>query len=330
MIAGGYGCEIRGSGSAFGSLVVESDTLERRLKLPEGWSADRTGVRTRRYAAPGERTLDLATAAAKAALIDAELSPHELGLVICSTMTPEMPCPATGHRLVDNIGATPCGAFDLTSACTGWLAAMNLAADGIRAGSYQHILVVGADVLSPTIDQDDPKMACLFGDAAAATVVSRSDDPAKGCYYQKLHSDGGQWQAVYQPRCMDDLPKGAPIPERFGLLTMNGLAVFRFAVTTLVHMIPETLAAVGMTIDDIDLVLLHQSNLRIVNSVRLQLDLPEEKCPTVIETTGNTSGGSVGMVLDAQLKAGRVRPGTNILFAAVGGGLSWGASIWKV
>ena len=116
------------------------------------------------------------------------------------------------------------------------------------------------------------------------------------------------------------------MPERFGLLTMNGLAVFRFAVTTLVHLIPETLAAAGITIDDIDLIMLHQSNLRIVNSVRLQLDLTEEKCPTVIETTGNTSGGSVGMLLDAQLKAGRIRPGTNILFAAVGGGLSWGAA----
>lgn len=326
----GYGCEIRGSGSAFGTQLIDSAALERRLKLPVGWSADRTGVRTRRYVESGVRTLDLATEAAKAALIDAELSPHELGLVICATMTPEMPCPATGHRLVDNIGATPCGAFDLTSACTGWLAGMHLAADSVRSGTHQHVLVVGADVLSPTVDHNDPKMACLFGDAASAAVVSRSENPNLGCLIQRLHSDGGQWASVYQPRCIDDLPPNTPQPERYNLLTMNGLAVFRFAVMTLVNLIPETIAAAGLTMPDIDLFLLHQSNLRIINSIRLQLDLNEEKCPTVIETTGNTSGGSVGVLLDAQFKAGRVRPGSNILFAAVGGGLSWGASIWRV
>lgn len=330
MASFGYGCSIRGTGSAFGSVLVESETLERRLKLPIGWSADRTGVRSRRYVAPGTRTLDLATAAAKSALEDANLAPSELGLVICATMTPEMTCPATAHRLVDNIGATPAGAFDLTSACTGWLAGMHLAADGIRTGSYEHVMVVGADVLSPTIDHDDPKMACLFGDAAAAAIVSRSSDPDLGCRVQKLHSDGGQWQSVYQPRCLDDVPSNAPQPERFNLLTMNGMAVFRFAVMTLVHVIPETLAVVGMTMDDIDLVLLHQSNLRIINSVRLQLDLSEDKCPTVIETTGNTSGGSVGVLFDDQRKKGRVPPGSKIMFAAVGGGLSWGASIWQM
>ncbi len=330
MVSAGHGCAIRGTGSAFGSVLMESGTLEKRLKLPDGWAADRTGVRSRRYAAPGVRTLDLATAAALAALEDSGISPRALGLVICATMTPEMSCPATAHRLVDNIGATPCGAFDLTSACTGWLAAMHLAADGIRAGTYDHVMVVGADVLNPIVDQDDPKMACLFGDAAAATIVSRSQDATKGCVIQQLHSDGGQWSAVYQPRRIDDLPENTPQPERYNLLTMNGMAVFRFAVMTLVHMIPETLTAAGMTMDDIDLVLLHQSNLRIINSVRLQLDLSEEKCPTVIETTGNTSGGSLGVLFDAQRRLGRVRPGTNILFAAVGGGLSWGASIWRV
>jgi 3-oxoacyl-[acyl-carrier-protein] synthase-3 len=326
----GYGCRIVGTGSALGGQSVPSHHYEDRLGLRRGWVAERTGVVDRPVATEGERTGVLGAAAARQALEDAEISAKELDLVICATMTAEMNCPATSQRIVADIGGVPCGAFDLTSACTGFLAGMHLAANGIRAGAYRNVLVVGSDVLSSIVNQDDPKMAALFGDAACAAVLSRADDPNLGIISQKLRSDGSQWAYIYQPRCAADLPPHVEEPERYGYLTMNGLAVYRFAIETLTRMVPVTLADAGMTMDDVDLVLLHQSNLRIVERVREALHLDASKCPTIIERTGNTSGGSLGVLLDDVRRDGRVRPGTNILLAAVGGGLTWGASIWRV
>lgn len=326
----GYGCIIRGTGSALGSTEVRSPELEIRLGLRTGWIEERTGVAVRYIVAPGERNTDLAVRAAQTALFDADLDPKKLGLVICATMTAEMACPATAQRVVDQIGGVPCGAFDLTSACTGFLAGMNIAANTVRVGAAEHVLVIGSDVISPTIDPNDPKMIPLFGDAAAAAVVSRGPDSQRGCIVQQLASDGGQWASIYQPNCRADLPPLVKPPERYGYLTMNGLAVFRFAVETLTHIIPEVLKEAGLTINDADLILLHQSNLRIIEPVRQHLGLTEEKCPAIIQRTGNTSGGSVGLVLDSVRREGRMKPGMTVVLAAVGGGLSWGASVWKV
>jgi 3-oxoacyl-[acyl-carrier-protein] synthase-3 len=330
MVLPGFGCVIRGTGSALGSIEVSSTTLEERLGLRPGWIEERTGVRTRNVAAPGERTTELGVRAAKAALEDADLDPQRLGMVICATMTPEMPCPATGQRIADLIGAVPCGAFDITSACTGFLTGMNLAANTIRVGAAEHILVVGSDWLSPTIDPSDPKMVPLFGDAATAAVLSRCSDPHLGCQVQHINADGGQWASIYQPRCEADLPPGVKPPETYGYLTMNGLAVFRFAVETLIRIIPEALAAAKLTLEDADLILLHQSNLRIIDPVRQHLGLCEDRCPAIIHRTGNTSGGSVGLLLDSVRREGRLKSGMTVVLAAVGGGLSWGASVWRV
>lgn len=326
----GFGCCIRGTGSAFGSRFVDSAVIEDRLNAPAGWCADRTGIRSRYHAADGERTTDFAVRAAERALADSGIAPGELDLVICATMTPEMCCPASAHRLIDRIGATPAGGFDLTSACAGYLSGMQLAADSIRVGTHRNVLVVGSDVLSPTIDLDDPKVAGLFGDGAGATLLSRDDDPNRGCVAQLMGSDGGQWDAVYHPRVPADIPPGMPPPAQYDRLVMNGLAVYRFATSKMIEIIPQALAKAGLTLADADVVLLHQSNLRIINNVRLEFSWDEEKCPSIIETTGNTSGGSVGTLLDAQWRAGKVRPGMTVVMAALGGGLSWAASVWRV
>ena len=326
----GYGCQIIGTGSALGGQSVASHIYEDRLGLRRGWVAERTGVVDRPVAVEGERTGVLGAAAARQALENAGISAKELDLVICATMTAEMNCPATAQRIVSDIGGVPCGAFDLTSACTGFLTGMHIAANGIRAGAYRHVLVVGSDVLSDIVDQNDPKMAALFGDAACAAVVSRSDDPNKGIVTQKICSDGGQWAYIYQPRCPADLPPNAEEPDRWNLLTMNGLAVYRFAIETLTRMLPKVCDNAGLSIDDMQMVLLHQSNLRIVERVRDALNLDANRCPTIIERTGNTSGGSLGVLLDAVRREGKITPGSHILLAAVGGGLSWGASIWRV
>lgn len=326
----GYGCEIRGTGTALGSVAVQSSDLEEKFGLRNGWVEDRTGVQVRYLVGPGERTTDLAVRASEAALESAGLAANQLDLVICATMTAEMPCPATAHRVVDRLGAVPCGAFDLTSACTGFLSGMHMAANGIRAGAYNHVLVVGADVLSPTVDPNDPRMMPLFGDAAGAAIISRSKDAKLGCLAQRLRSDGSQWSALYQPQREEDIPPGMKPPERYGYLCMNGLAVFRFAVEALTQIIPETLADAGLSIGEADLVLLHQSNLRIIEPIRATLGLSEETCPAIIQNTGNTSGGSVGLLLDEVNRQGLLHPDMTVVLAAVGGGLSWGASVWKI
>jgi 3-oxoacyl-[acyl-carrier-protein] synthase-3 len=325
----GFGCSIRGTGTAFGSRVIDSAMIEERLGAPAGWCADRTGVRSRTHVGEGERTTDLAVRAAEAALADAGLPARAMGLVICATMTPEMPCPAVSHRVIDRIGATPVGGFDLTAACSGYLTALQLAADTIRTGTYEHVLVVGSDVLSRHIDPDDPKVAGLFGDGAAAAVLSRDPDPERGCLAQLVGSDGGQWDAVYHPRCPADIPEGYPPPPQYDRLVMNGLAVYRFATDKLIEIIPVVLQSSGRTVADVDLALLHQSNLRIINNVRLEFGWSDEKCPSVIETTGNTSGGSLGMLIDAQRKSGRLTAGQTVVMGAVGGGLCWAASVWR-
>jgi 3-oxoacyl-[acyl-carrier-protein] synthase-3 len=328
--SGGFGCFVRGSGTSRGSINLTSQELEGRFQLGEDWIVERTGVESRPIATAGVGTNELAALAAEAALADAGVSAKDLGLVICATMTPEMPCPATCHRVIDRIGATPCGGFDVTAACTGFLAGMSLASNAIRAGAYEHVLVVGADLLSRIVDQADPRMAVLFGDAGAAIVFSRADERERGCLVQHLGSDGGQWGLIYQPSGPDDLPPGVKPPKQYGFLTMHGPSVFRFAVTTLCKIIPEALAAAGMTVADADLVILHQSNMRIIEKVRSELGLSADRCPAVIQSTGNTSGGSVGMVIDAVRKEGRLKPGMVVAFAAVGGGLCWGASVWRV
>jgi 3-oxoacyl-[acyl-carrier-protein] synthase-3 len=322
------GVRISGTGIALPQRVVGNAALEAQLGLTAGWIEERTGVRERRVATE-ERPIDLGFTAGAAALADAGIAPDEIDLLLFATLTPEMPTPASACRVAERLGAVPCGALDLSVACTGFVAGLGFAADAIALGRCRHVLVIGAEVISRVVDWTDARTAPLFGDAAAAAVVSPSDDPRQGCLFQHLGADARDWHDLFVPREAADLPPGREPPPCYNTIQMTGRPVFRFAVSTLDRILPEAAAACGLGLRDLRRILLHQSNARIIDKVRADLGLPPEQVPVNIDRYGNTSAASVGLVLHEARQRGDLRPGDLVLFGAVGGGMTWGTSLWR-
>lgn len=330
-MAMGRGTWIAGTGMAVPPRVLSSAELGARLGLTEEWIVERTGVRERRVAEGDCRPFDLAVRAANGALKDAGVPADALDMVICASMTSEMSCPATACRVADAIGARGAGAFDLSAACSGMVIGMNLADNGIRTGAFRHVLVVAADVLSEIVNWDDRKVAPLFGDGAAAMVLSAIDDETRGCLYQKMGSDGSRWTGVYVPRRESDLPPGAnKSVVAMDRLHMDGAAIFRFAISTMPALLREAMSAAGVTASDLRVVFLHQSNLRILDKVREEMGFTKDQIPITIDRFGNTSAASIGMCLHEARKAGRAGAGDTVLFGAIGGGLTWATNVWRM
>ncbi len=326
------GVKIAGTGIAVPERVLTNADLEKIVDTSDEWIVQRTGIRERRIVDEQTSTTDLATEAARMAIEHAGLKPGELDLVICATITPEMLCPASACRVVDNLGAIPCGAMDVSIACTGFVAALNMAANFVRTGMYRHIVAIGADALSEATDWEDRRTCVLFGDGAGAAVVSASDDPEQGCVYQTMHSDGGKWRELYLPRKPRDLPdEGGPeFTGKFNTLQMNGREIYKFAVNTMQASIEDAMDACGLTPADVKIVIPHQSNARILTSARDKLGLDEDKMYINIDRYGNTSAASAGMCLHELMAAGRLEKGDYVVLVALGGGLSWGSSVWRL
>jgi 3-oxoacyl-[acyl-carrier-protein] synthase-3 len=329
------GVEIAGTGAALPSRRLTNADLERLMDTSDEWIVQRTGIRERRIIDPekGESAFTLSSGALAGALADAGMAATDLDLVIVATMTAEMTCPPTSCRVVDRIGATRAGAFDLSAACCGFVYALNVAHDLIRGGSYRTVGVVGVDTLSINMDYSTAGRgtAIIFGDAAGAAVLRACDDPAKGILAQTIHADGAGWKDIYVPRCARDFPEGVtPDPSRHGYVQMNGAQVFKFAVGTFPALIEETLNLAGLTAAEVDMYVCHQSNARILTAARERFGIPPEKLYINIDRYGNTVAASVPLCLDELRKAGRVRPGQKVLFVAFGGGLTWGSSLWQL
>lgn len=330
------GITISGTGMCIPPKVLTNADLAQRVDTSDEWIVKRTGIRQRHVVdavTDNRTTWQLATEAVTKALDSANLAPTDLDLLICATMSPEMNCPATACRVVDAIGATPCGAFDLSAACTGFVAALNAAHNFLLSGHYRHIAVVGAETMSRILNWEDRNTCILFGDAASAAIVSTTDDPNQGCIYQTLGSDGSKWNELYVPRVEQDLPPagiGAPFNGKFHALQMNGREIFRFAVTKLDEAIDQALNATGLNVDQIKVIVPHQSNIRILKNARDRLELEGDKLYINIDRYGNTSAASVGICLNELIQAGALAPGDIVLFAALGGGLAWGTSVWQL
>jgi 3-oxoacyl-[acyl-carrier-protein] synthase III len=323
------GTRITGTGIAVPERVVTSTELEASLGVSATWVVERTGVHERRLVEPnGQRATELGALAAARALEDARLMPTDLDLLICATVTAEMATPATSCRIVDRLGATPCGAFDLSIACSGFVAGLNMAANFVTAAGYRHVLVVGTEVVSEITDWSNPRTACIFGDGAAAAIVSASPQ-SRGCMFQKLGSDASRWHELFLPRRSSDIPAGMKPTLTLGVLHMDGPAVFRFAVTTFQRIITEALDACHLKASQVKRFILHQANARILEKVRAELCLSHEQVPVNIDRYGNTSATSIGLVLHEVRESGQLRSGDIVLFAAVGGGMSWGTSVWR-
>jgi 3-oxoacyl-[acyl-carrier-protein] synthase-3 len=325
-----FGAIITGTGSALPEKRLTNDDLSRMVDTNDEWIVQRTGIRERRIAGEGESTATLATAAARKALDAAGVDPADVDLVIVATITPEMVFPSTACFVAAALGLKSTPAFDMSAACSGFIYAINTAANFIKAGQYKTVLVIGAETLSRIVDYTDRASCILFGDGAGAVVLQRSNDPSKGLVYASLHADGNGAEVM---KCMP----GSRHPICSDLLTakdhfikLRGREVYKFAVTKFAELIEDAMRVAELTKDQVKLIVPHQVNQRIIDSAMEKLELPPEKAHVNIDRYGNTSAASIPIALDEAWRAGKIVPGDHIIFVAFGAGLTWANAVLKV
>lgn len=317
----GY-ARIVGTGSYLPATVLTNKEIEERIDTSDEWIFSRTGIRSRHVAADDEKTSDLALHAARRALEDAGLGANEIDLIVLATSTPDMVFPSSACLLQHKLGMTQGAAFDVQAVCSGFLYALAVADKFVASGQSKRALVIGAEVFSRLLDWTDRRTCVLFGDGAGAVVLEHSDAP--GILSTHLHSDGSQSHILCVPGAVNQ----GQLQDR-AFVHMDGQAVYRFAVRVLEQVCREALAANGLTGADLDWLIPHQANLRIIQSTADKLGLPRERIVTTVEKQGNTSAASVPLALDAAVRDGRVRRGQHVLLEAVGGGMTWGAALLR-
>ncbi|MFN9775907.1 MAG: beta-ketoacyl-ACP synthase III [Burkholderiales bacterium] len=314
---------IAGTGSALPERCVDNATLAKELgargiETSDDWIVARTGIRQRYLASPEVTSSVLGARAARAALESAGLQPSEVGLIIVATSTPDYVFPSTACLVQRELGIVGCPAFDVQAVCSGFVYGMTVADAMIRSGAAKHALVIGAEVFSRILDWNDRGTCVLFGDGAGAVVLSASDTP--GVLATRLHADGRHESIL---RTAGNVAHGSITGHPF--LTMDGQAVFKLAVGVLDEVARETVAAAGLTIADIDWLIPHQANVRILQATGRKLGLPPEKVVVTVDRHANTSAASVPLALDVAVRDGRIRPGHLVMLQGVGGGFTWGA-----
>jgi 3-oxoacyl-[acyl-carrier-protein] synthase-3 len=332
--SGRVGVRIAGTGSFLPERILTNPDLEKMMETTDEWILQRTGIRERHITdKPRESTATMSTEALRRALGAARLQPTDLDLIICATMTPEMPCPPTACLISGALGTGHAGAMDLNGACCGFVFGLNMAHDLIKGGAYRTIALIGADTLSLHMNYCTAGRgtAIIFGDGAGAVVLRATDDTSVGLLAQSMHADGKGWKDIYVPRLDRDFPPGVtPDDSLKNYVQMNGAGVFKFAVGTFSNLIAETLEKAKLQADQVDMFVCHQSNARILQAARDKFGIPESKLYINIDRVGNTVAASVPLCLDELIAAGRVRPGMKVMFVAFGGGLTWGASLWQM
>lgn len=316
--------KIIGTGSFLPPYVVTNDDLAQQMDTSDDWIYSRTGIHSR-HIAKEESVADMAAFAAKAAIQNAGISSKELDLIIVATVTGEQSVPGTACRVQTKIGAVHAIAFDIEAACSGFLFGLSIANSFIQSGAFRHVLIIGAEALSRAVDWKERNTCVLFGDGAGAVVVAASED-GSGLVDIRLHTDAAGADVLY----INDRSQNSPFfsgEEIDRFLHMDGKEVFRFAVKTVPQSIQEILIENGRQIEEIDLFLLHQANARIIASVAKRLGVEVSKFPQNLETVGNTSAASIPILLDELHKDGRVKPGSLLVLAGFGGGLSWGSAL---
>jgi 3-oxoacyl-[acyl-carrier-protein] synthase III len=302
-------------------LLTNAD-LEKLVETTDEWILQRTGIKTRHIVEPGVGTSDLATEAARKAISRAGLTPDEIDFIVVGTTTPDMVFPSTACLLQAKLGIKQCAAFDLQAVCSGFIYALATADQFIKSGQYRRALVVGAEVYSRILDWKDRGTCVLFGDGAGAVVLSRSDTP--GILASRLHADGRYADILCVPGSVDrGAVSGRP------LLQMEGNAVFKFAVKVLGEVAEETLAAGGVTKAELDWLIPHQANIRIIQATAKKLGMSMDRVIATVERHANTSAASVPLALDEAIRDGRIRAGHHVLLEGVGGGFTWGAVLLR-
>jgi 3-oxoacyl-[acyl-carrier-protein] synthase-3 len=315
---------ILGTGAYAPNRVLTNEELAQRVETSHDWIVSRTGIRERRVADPGQTTADLATEAAREALANAQITPQEVDLLILATVTPDLDMPATACLVQQKLGI-PSGAacFDLNAACTGFLYALDVAWAMLSSGRYRHALVIGAERLSSVLDWEDRTTCVLFGDGAGAVVLGASRRPGSAILASRLHSVAGTADLLHIPGATFSLDPADP--KR--VIRMKGKEVFKLAVRAMEDVARELLEQQGVSGDQIDCIIPHQANQRIIDSIAQYLKLPLDRFFINLDRYGNTSAASIPIALHEARMQGRVQPGQLVLMVAFGAGLTYGGAL---
>ena len=314
-----------GTGSALPARAVSNAELAETVDTSDEWIVERTGIRNRYIAGEGETTSTLATEAARRALAAAGLEPADIGLIVLATATPDQTFPATATQVQHALGCNGGVAFDVAAVCSGFLYALGVADALLRTGMAQRALVIGAETFSRILDWNDRTTCVLFGDGAGAVVIEAREvtDDGPGILATRLHADGAHNGLLY-------VDGGPSSTGTVGHVRMRGPEVFRHAVVNLAQVLREVLADQDLTCADIDWVVPHQANQRILDATARKLGLPPEKVIITVDRHANTSAASVPLALDTAVRDGRIKPGDLVMLEAMGGGFTWGASLLRV
>ena len=311
---------IIGTGSYLPPKVVTNDDLAKQMDTTDEWIRTRTGIRQRHIAEPSQASSDLGVEASRAALAAARITPQEIDLIIAATATPDYIFPSTACIMQAKLGMKGCAAFDIQAVCSGFVYALAIADKMIRSGQHRCALIVGTEVYSRILDWKDRGTAVLFGDGAGAVILRADSKP--GILASVLHADGSYVDILSVP---GNVCGGKIVGSPF--LQMDGQAVFKFAVKVLDEVARETLALCGLTPSDIDWLIPHQANARILEATARKLGIDLSKLVVTVDRHGNTSAASVPLALDLAIRDGRIRPGHKVMLQGVGGGFTWGASL---
>lgn len=323
--------KIIGTGSYLPPRRVTNDDMvallaERGIETSDEWIVSRSGIKTRHYADADMLASDLGVEAAKKALEMARLEPNDIDLIILATTTPDHygGFPSTACRVQAKLGITTnCAAVDMQAVCSGFVYSLSAADAFIRSGMHKNVLVIGSEIYSRVVDYNDRTTCVLFGDGAGAVVLTASEQP--GIMACKLHADGKQNDILHY-----DCRVNGGVVEGSGFMYMDGQAVFKVAVTVLDQVGHEVMEMAGVQPSQVDWLIPHQANVRIMQSAAKRLKIPAEKVVVTVDWTGNTSAATIPIALDTAMRDGRIQPGQNILMAAIGGGLTWGAVLARM
>jgi 3-oxoacyl-[acyl-carrier-protein] synthase-3 len=323
---------LAGTGSCLPRRVVHNDDFPASLETSDEWISTRTGIRERRIASDDETTSALGLTAAKRALEAAGIAATDLDMIVNATVTPDVLVPPVACRIQKGLGCRPIPAFDLNAACTGFLYAVTVADQFLRGGAAKHVLVLGSDTLTRGVDFSERSSCILFGDGAGAVVLSAESGGNRGVRFTRLYSDGSEMILLHgigarpAPEVVKPPPRTLPVDY----ISLNGREVFKFAVTRIRQLMGEVLRSCEITAGDINLVIPHQVNQRILDSAFDGMGIPPERIMVNLQRYGNTSAASVPIALDDAVQTGRAKAGDTLLLLAFGGGMTWGGALLTI
>ncbi len=323
------GTVILGTGSCVPVREMTNRDLEKVVDTNDEWIRTRTGIESRRIGGAGEKTYQLAAAAARKALEMADVTAQEIDLLVVGTISSHMIMPSCACFVQNEIGAVNAFAYDVNAACSGFLYGLDIADKHVRADADSKILVIGAETLSSRLNWNDRNTCILFGDGAGAAVVGYSPEEHRQVLGTNHHSDGGLWELLYMHNAPSLNPDLSVADNPGAHIIMEGREVFKHAVKAMEDSVNGLLAKTGISVSDLDVIIPHQANIRILNKLIERLNLPQEKVVLNVKRYGNTSAASIPLALDETNRSGRIRTGDTVLFCSFGGGFTWGSTLLR-